>query len=957
MADFKIVTRLKLSFVMVLLVPFSLATIYSILYYSDKIKSEALRKISSDLKVAMLIYKNNVKTVEEIARAYTNKESLSMYAHLGLGDRMKKQMAQTLPDKGLYFSCAVNSRGEIIGESGKTIASNPFVAAAFNGEILSGSEAASTKELENQGVFLKPKGGRIPPDILLLTASSPIYAPRAGDAAPGARNVIGAFVVRRVLNGDAFIAKEMGQLLQVDISIFGKKGSLAVTTISAPAGRAPHGRTLPSSVKKSTLEQGAPFERALIERNGHLAKYQPLLGLDKKPAGALMIRAAAEPYVKTRDTAILYLILIASLGCTLAILIGFKSSRLISDGLEKLTRGARAVASGDYSRTLKVERNDEIGELARDFNQMSENLKKSFKQIEKQNEALLREITRRKRVEEEFRRHQEDLEELVDERTGELEREKRRAEIANRAKSEFLANMSHEIRTPMNGVLGMADLLLHTELTAAQKEYADAISISANSLLAIINDILDVSKIQAGKLELESTRFCLRDVVDRIGQIFACQGDDKPIEIIVRYPMDAPSHVLGDSTRVRQILTNLVGNAFKFTEQGHVLVDVGCEKKDEERDEERDEKRKSGKAGKRESGKAEKRESGKGEKRKSGKAEKRESGKAGKRDEERGEFLFKITDTGVGIPEDRLQGIFDQFSQGDESTTRRFGGTGLGLTICKQLVEMMGGEIGVESEVGKGSTFHFRLTFPLADDHVSDEKIKTELSDVSILVVDDNELTRMIALEHLESWSIPCEGADSAEKALDRLRQAAQESHPFRIAIIDYFMPGMNGGDLANAIKADRQISDALLILLSSSMIDGKLDAATRDHFAASLLKPIRPSLFLRTLADAWRRYRYGDAARTERALPPPGPGDAARVVSADVLLVEDNRINQRVAAGILGRYGCRVDVVGNGAEAVDRIRKKAFDLIFMDAHMPVMDGFEATREIREREEPGARSP
>ncbi|MCP4694408.1 MAG: response regulator, partial [Desulfobacterales bacterium] len=356
----------------------------------------------------------------------------------------------------------------------------------------------------------------------------------------------------------------------------------------------------------------------------------------------------------------------------------------------------------------------------------------------------------------------------------------------------------------------------------------------------------------------------------------------------------------GDSTRVRQILTNLVGNAFKFTERGHVFVDVAREKRDEDRD------------------------------------------------EERGEFIFKVTDTGVGIPEDRLQGIFDQFSQADASTTRRFGGTGLGLSICKQLVEMMGGEIGVESELGKGSTFHFRLVFPLADDPVSDEKIKTELSDVSILVVDDNEITRMIALEHLESWNIPCEGAVSAEKALDRLRQAVQERHPFQIAIVDYFMPGMNGGELADAIKADKDISDALLILLSSSALDRKLSATTRGHFVASLIKPIRPSLLFQTLAGVWKRHRNGDTAWTDHArIAAADPGDEALVVNADVLLVEDNHINQRVASGILGRYGCRVDVAGNGREAADRVREKAFDMIFMDAHMPVMDGFEATRKIR----------
>ncbi|MCP4690454.1 MAG: HAMP domain-containing protein [Desulfobacterales bacterium] len=383
MANLKIATRMKLSFVLVLLVPFAIATSYSILYYSDKIKHEALQKISSDLKVALLIYNNKVKAVEDVARAYTSKESLKMYTSLGLNGRLQKQMARMLPDDGRYFSCAVNPNGEIIGQPGKTFHFDQFLKTALAGGVRSGSEATSVEELKRQGVVLNEMVGSGETDVLILTASSPIYT-------PGGKDVIGAFIVRRVLNGDAAITREIHGLLAVDVSIYGSGGRLITSSVSNAAGEARRAEALPAPVKRSVLDRGKSFERAVIERSGHLAKYQPIPGLDANPVGALMVRCGAEPYIITRDTAILGMIFIASTGCVLAILIGFRLSRRISRGLEKLARGARTVADGNYSQVLNVSQDDEIGELARNFNQMSQNLKKSFEQIEKQNEELAR---------------------------------------------------------------------------------------------------------------------------------------------------------------------------------------------------------------------------------------------------------------------------------------------------------------------------------------------------------------------------------------------------------------------------------------------------------------------------------------------------------------------------------------------------------------------------------------
>ncbi|MCB9800492.1 MAG: response regulator [Candidatus Omnitrophica bacterium] len=553
--------------------------------------------------------------------------------------------------------------------------------------------------------------------------------------------------------------------------------------------------------------------------------------------------------------------------------------------LKRLLLATQKVGEGGIPEVIRISTGDEMERLAEAFNTMTHDLKKTTVS----RDALLTEVEERKKTEEE------------------LLRAKKEAEIANRLKSEFLASMSHEIRTPMNAILGMSELLWEAKLPVEQHDYVRIIRNAGTTLLNLINDILDLSKVEAGYLELESVEFNLRELIEKTAEIMAIKAHEKGLEMISQVASDVPVIFIGDPYRLRQVLINLIGNAVKFTEKGEVLVSV-------------------------------------------------EQDPGNRRP---GALLFQIKDTGIGIPSEKIEAIFESFTQVDSSTTRKYGGTGLGLTISRKLVELMGGRISAESELGSGTILSFtvQLGVPGEPRMESQKEIQTSLpedfSGFRVLIIDDNETNRQILHLTLSSWGFDVTEARSGQEALEILQKAADKGHRYHLLLLDRLMPGMDGFEAAERIKERFGPDGIVFMMITSDRRAGDVARAKELGIETCLVKPVQQASLREAIMQAMRSVTMPEQEKEPAESVPQGK----RIPQKSILVVEDNPDNQFLVKSFLKEGNYEIDTADNGAQGVEKVKEKKYDLILMDLQMPVMDGYTAVRAIRQWEESQKRKP
>ncbi len=615
-------------------------------------------------------------------------------------------------------------------------------------------------------------------------------------------------------------------------------------------------------------------KQTVVFDDGHLIVQVPIY-VDEELIGALQATTTLQQLRNKIEYHILIAAAITVFAIWVAFLIGQLFGKFLARPIEELTQTmAQVKRTNNYELSACVISNDELGKLTVSFNEM---------------------LT-------EIRHRDEKLEQTVAERTHELVTEKERVEAASKAKSSFLANMSHELRTPMNGVMGMAELMANTELTEKQKMFADTIYRSGSALMTILNDILDFSKIEAEKLELDPTAFALGAAIEDVATLLRTAADKKEIELIVRCAPSLPKIVEGDVGRIRQVLTNLVGNAIKFTHEGHVLIDI-----------------------------------------------------SGAMNNERVSLHISIEDTGIGIAPDMVDAVFQSFTQAESSTTRKFGGTGLGLAISRSLVEMMGGKIGVTSDIGLGSTFWFELELPVIQEQSSKCTSAIDFKNRTFLIVANASKDCQALAAHIKSLDGEAVMVDNDAEALDALRAAEAAGRSFTMALIAHHMPKVDGLSLVRKIRSEPKPAWLPLIILSS--VDDDVEAKKFRDLGVNeyIVKPSHTASLKDVILEMVTDMQVGSlrsvvnpkTSQPEKSL---GSDAPQATLKGRILVAEDNVVNRMVMENMIDGEQYDVVFAENGKEAYDAFRNDAFDLIFMDISMPVMDGIEAVKAIRSHE-------
>jgi signal transduction histidine kinase/CheY-like chemotaxis protein len=620
---------------------------------------------------------------------------------------------------------------------------------------------------------------------------------------------------------------------------------------------------------KAALEMNL-VEASRISSYRSLPRFQIFAGLLEKISSETE-KSADEEYrhaLSDLQARKIFFFWISLLGIGLVALFAWIFSESLSSRILELSAAAEQLFKGAFDYPVRIKGKDEIADLALSFNRMRIQIKSN----------------------------QEQLEELVEQRTAELAVSKEEAEAANAAKSVFLAHMSHEIRTPLNAVIGLTHIVLKSELTAEQRDYLNKVRIASNNLLAVINDILDFSKVEAGRLELARAPFNLDQVLEQLADLFSSRVAQKDLELIFTVAPAVPRQLAGDAYRLVQVLTNLVENAVKFTDRGEIVVGV-------ESTEHRTSKT---------------------------------------------TLKFWVRDTGSGIAADVLPSLFEPFTQAGSYLTRRYEGTGLGLTICRHLVGLMGGTITAESTPGQGSTFAFSAAFEVRRQETPRFKLPVDLRGLKALVVDDSATARKVVGNLLESFNFYVSAVDSGEKAIEALSQAAK-SEPYQLVLLDWKMPGLDGIETAMRIHNDPNLCRPPIVILITTygreLVQERIESSAVDSF---LLKPIKPSDLFNTIMELFnQKEAMVERIKTKRAL------SHARLAGRRVLVAEDSQLNRVVAVGLLQVAGLVAETAENGRMAVDKVTGSEmgyYDAVLMDIQMPVMDGYEATRQIREWE-------